>query len=164
MTERTKCEVFDGCSTCGDDMALKIDASVSHIDNMHNDSLLFRIWDTKENIMMYPDFSELGVTFGPSPDGVHYPKNASDFLFDICAWDGNRYIAEKCTGIRDRAKRLIYENDEFLLNNITHRIIYIERNASFFILNLQTGDVYGMNDSRINISEDISICGNIHNY
>lgn len=140
----------------------KIEDAAKNIENMHNDSLLFRIWDTKESMMMYPEFSELGVTFGPSPDGIHYPKDASDFLFDICAWDGTRYLAEKCTGLRDNTRKLIYENDEFVKEEVRYRVIYIERNASFFIMNLSTGNVCGLNDSGINI-EEISICGNIHN-
>ena len=162
MTERVKCEVFDGCR-CGDDIAKKIEVSVSRIENIHNDSLLFRIWDTKENLMMYPEFSELGVTFGPSPDGVHYPKDASDFLFDICAWNGTRYIAEKCTGLHDKTSALIYENDEFEYNGHHYRVVYIERNASFFLLDLTNDSVCPMNDSSINI-EEISICGNIHSH
>lgn len=144
-----------------ENIAENIESASTSIENMHNDSLLFRIYDTEQNILMYPEFSELGCTFGPSPDGIHYPKDASDYLFDICAWDGHRYIAEKCTGLRDNTQRLIYENDEFVLDDQRYRVIYIERNASFFILNLDKNNVVGMNDSSINISE-ISICGNIH--
>lgn len=143
------------------DVEDQIKTAKTEIDNIHNNSLLFRIYDKTQNILMYPEFSELGVTFGESPDGVRYPRSASDYLFDICAWDGTRYIAEKCTGLCDNTHKLIYENDEFMFNNQKHRIIYIERNASFFILNLSTENVCTMNDSSINI-EDISICGNIH--
>lgn len=145
------------------DVEDQIKIAKTEIDNIHNNSLLFRIYDKTQNILMYPEFSELGVTFGESPDGVRYPKNASDFLFDICAWDGTRYVAEKCTGLTDCTQRLIYENDEFIKDGLRYRIIYIERNASFFILNLSNEQVFGMNDDSININK-ISICGNIHSY
>lgn len=139
----------------------KIIGADTCIKNIHNDSLLFRIYDKEQNRLMYPEFSEIGVTFGESPDGVHYPKDASDFLFDICAWEGTRYIAEKCTGLRDSTGRLIYENDEFTAHESQWRIIYVERNASFFAINLENETVVGLNDSLININ-DIVICGNIH--
>ena len=139
----------------------KIEEVEKQIHNIHDDSLLFRIYDKEQNILMYPEFSEIGVTFGESPDGVHYPKDTSDFLFDICAWNGTRYIAEKCTGLRDNAGRPIYENDEFVRELHRWRIIYVERNASFYALNLDTDEVLGLNDERINI-DDIVIIGNIH--
>ena len=139
----------------------KVEDATTVVENIHNDSLLFRIYDKKENMLYYPEFSELGVTFGTSPDGIHYPKDASDFLFDICAWNGTRYIAEKCTGLRDSNQRLIYENDEFIRNLHRWRVIYIERNASFFCLNLDTDEVVGVADSLININE-VVIVGNIH--
>lgn len=162
MTKRTECEVYSDCKTCGGDTALKIQIADIEINNIHNDSLLFRIYDKELKMLYYPEFSEIGVTFGPSPDGRHYPKDASDYLFDICCWDGTRYVADKCTGLKDRAQHMIYENDEFELDKTRYRIIYIERNASFFIMNLATGEVMGMNDEKIKL-EDISICGNIHN-
>lgn len=146
---------------CESNIVEKIEEVEKQIHNIHDDSLLFRIYDKKENILMYPEFSEIGVTFGESPDGVRYPKDASDFLFDICAWNGTRYIAEKCTGIRDNTGRPIYENDEFIRELHRWRIIYVERNASFFALNLDTDEVLGLNDERINI-DDIVIVGNIH--
>ena len=129
--------------------------------NIHDDSLLFRIWDKEMKILMEPEFSELGVTFGPSPDGVRYPKSASDFLFDICAWDGKRYVADKCTGLRDSTGKLIYENDEWEDQEQRHRIIYVEANAAFFDLALSTHAVKALNNPDININ-DITICGNIH--
>lgn len=144
-----------------DEMLDQVIDATKQTENIHNDSLLFRIYDKDNNLLYYPEFSEIGVTFGPSPDGRHYPKNASDFLFDICAWEGTRYVAEKCTGLRDSTGRLIYENDEFIRELHRWRVIYIERNASFFALNLDTDEVLGLNDERINIS-DIVIIGNIH--
>ena len=144
-----------------DEFTQKVEEAAKTIENIHNDSLLFRIYDKEQNMLYYPDFSELGTTFGPSPDGVHYPRDASDFLFDICAWDGTRYVAEKCTGLRDSTKRLIYENDEFIANLHRWRVIYVERNASFFFLNLDTDQICGLTDEHININ-DIVIIGNIH--
>ena len=139
----------------------ELELTNNSIQSMHNDSLLFRIYDKKNNVLMYPEFSELGCTFGPSPDGVHYPKDASDFLFDICAWDGDRYVAEKSTGLRDGCGILIYENDEFIRELHRWRIVYIENAASFFALNLDTDEILSLNDERINIS-DIILVGNIH--
>ena len=139
----------------------KVEEAAKVVENIHNDSLLFRIYDKKENLLYYPEFSELGVTFGPSPDGVHYPKDASDFLFDICAWNGTRYAAEKCTGLRDATGKLIYENDEFIRNLHRWRVVYIERNASFFAINLDNDSIVSLNDESINI-QDTVIVGNIH--
>lgn len=153
-----KPELTDGCC---DDVITTMKEAAKFADNIHNDSLLFRIWDKELKVLMYPEFSEIGVTFGPSPDGKHYPKDASDFLFDICAWDGTRYIADKCTGLRDVTGKLIYENDEYEDNEQRHRIIYIEKNASFFDLALSTHAVKTLNNPDININ-NITICGNFH--
>ena len=156
-----KCEILKENPSGSTDVAQNITEVEKQIINIHDDSLLFRIYDKEQDRLMYPEFSELGVTFGESPDGVNYPKDASDFLFDICAWDGKRYVAEKCTGLRDATGRSIYENDEFEVDGQTWRIVYIERNASFFALNLSTNNIVGLNDPLINIDE-IVISGNIH--
>ena len=133
-----------------DDIKDVISREDSKITNEHNDSLLFRIYDKKNNILMYPEFSELGCTFGESPDGVQYPNDASDFLFDICAWDSTRYIADKSTGLRDATGRLIYENDVFEYHQQKYTVVYIEKAMGFYFLNNETRDLIAFTDININ--------------
>ena len=124
---------------------------------MNIDRFKYRVWDKYLKKMNYISLDELARDTYFWFDG----ETVQEYVFSDCLKEGQRFIIEQCTGIRDRSGRLIYEND--LVKDVSEEIeedmlvVFDEDDAMFAVLSSTTeysfAHFYG---------EDLEIIGNIH--